>query len=171
MRVPGKPLGFLAASTIEYHPARPEAHRSTVLAGQKLPQLAAAEARIAGEGEPTPQVTTWCEGHSTRAARAPPAASHQLRHRRARDAHEQPRALQPNPSPRPRGPARTRSPRGRVQYFRDGPHSRIPQCTHRPIGIVREQEHRRGIVESVEHGEDARELGVRRRAELGSFGT
>ena len=36
MRVPGKPLGFLAASTIEYHPARPEAHRSTVLAGQKL---------------------------------------------------------------------------------------------------------------------------------------
>ena len=44
MRVPGKPLGFLAASTIEYHPARPEAHRSTVLAGQK-PQLAAAEAR------------------------------------------------------------------------------------------------------------------------------
>ena len=36
MRVPGKPLGFLAASTSEYHPARPEAHRSTVLAGQKL---------------------------------------------------------------------------------------------------------------------------------------
>ena len=36
MRVPGKPLGFLAASTIEYHPALPEAHRSTVLAGQKL---------------------------------------------------------------------------------------------------------------------------------------
>ena len=36
MRVPGKPLGFLAASTIEYHAARPECHRSTVLAGQKL---------------------------------------------------------------------------------------------------------------------------------------
>ena len=36
MRVPGKPLGFLAASTIEYHPARPEAHRSTVLGSQKL---------------------------------------------------------------------------------------------------------------------------------------
>ena len=51
MRVPGKPLGFFAASTIEYHPARPEAHRSTVLGGAEAPQLAAAEAsRVTGEG-------------------------------------------------------------------------------------------------------------------------
>ena len=30
MKVPTKPLGFLASSTIERDPARPEAHRSTV---------------------------------------------------------------------------------------------------------------------------------------------
>ena len=32
VKVPTKPLGFLAASTVERDPARPEAHRSAVAA-------------------------------------------------------------------------------------------------------------------------------------------
>jgi len=32
VKVPTKPLGFLASSTIERDPARPEAHRSAVAA-------------------------------------------------------------------------------------------------------------------------------------------
>ena len=36
MKVPTKPLGFLAASTVERDPARPEAHRSAVAAATAL---------------------------------------------------------------------------------------------------------------------------------------
>ena len=36
MKVPTKPLGFLAASTVERDPARPEAHRSAVAAAAPL---------------------------------------------------------------------------------------------------------------------------------------
>ena len=38
VKVPTKPLGFLASSTIERDPARPEAHRSTVAAVMVAPK-------------------------------------------------------------------------------------------------------------------------------------
>ena len=58
------------------------------------------------------------------------------------------------PSPRPRGPARTPR-RGTRSVFQRRAALSNSAMHSRPIGIVREQEHRRGIVVCVEHREDA----------------